>query len=159
MPPLLGAQVQSWLGSLGPACLEWSGLPFPSPGDLPDPRDRTWVSCITGRVFTVWASRKAPRQRWIRTKKQKNGEDCMISWRDLKWHELIHLSSKVSEGKKWPEFWWLWRWNRFIVCKGEVVHGQSQYGSKMMSLWFWQKIKLALFCEKANRLSYYSSVT
>ena len=24
----------------------WSGLPFPSPGDLPDPRDRTWVSCI-----------------------------------------------------------------------------------------------------------------
>ena len=92
-------------------------------------------------------------------KNKKNGEDCMISWRDLKWHELIHLSSKVSERKKRPEFWWLWSWDRFIVCKGELVHGQSRYGSKMMSLWFWQKIKLALFCEKANRLSYYSSVT
>ena len=29
----------------------WSGLPFPSPGDLPWPRDRTWVSSVscTGR--------------------------------------------------------------------------------------------------------------
>ena len=26
----------------------WSGLPFPSPGDLPDPRDQTQVSCIAG---------------------------------------------------------------------------------------------------------------
>ena len=24
----------------------WSGLPFPSPGNLPRSRDRTWVSCI-----------------------------------------------------------------------------------------------------------------
>ena len=29
----------------------WSGLPFPSPGDLPNPGDRTCISCIscTGR--------------------------------------------------------------------------------------------------------------
>ena len=24
----------------------WSGLPFPSPGDLPDPGIKTWVSCM-----------------------------------------------------------------------------------------------------------------
>ena len=24
----------------------WSGLPFPSPGDIPDPGDRTWVSAL-----------------------------------------------------------------------------------------------------------------
>ena len=30
----------------------WSGLPLPSPGDLPDPRDRTQISCIAGRFFT-----------------------------------------------------------------------------------------------------------
>ena len=24
----------------------WSGLPFPSPGDLPNPRDQTRVSCL-----------------------------------------------------------------------------------------------------------------
>ena len=29
----------------------WSGLPFPSPGDLP--RDRTQVSCIAGRRFNL----------------------------------------------------------------------------------------------------------
>ena len=27
----------------------WSGSPCPSPGD------RTWVSCIAGRFFTIWA--------------------------------------------------------------------------------------------------------
>ena len=31
----------------------WSGLPWPSPGD------RTWVSCIVGRFFTVWTTREA----------------------------------------------------------------------------------------------------
>ena len=30
----------------------WSGLPFPSPGNLPDPEDRTRVSRIAGRGFT-----------------------------------------------------------------------------------------------------------
>ena len=29
-----------------------SGLPFPSPGDLPRPRDQIHVSCIAGRFFT-----------------------------------------------------------------------------------------------------------
>ena len=37
----------------------WSGLPFPSPGDLPPPRNRTQVSRIAGRRFTVWATREA----------------------------------------------------------------------------------------------------
>ena len=35
-----------------------SGLPFPSPGDLPDPG--TWESGIAGRRFTVWVTREAP---------------------------------------------------------------------------------------------------
>ena len=34
----------------------WSGSPFPSPGDLPDPRDWNEVSCIVGRCYTVWAT-------------------------------------------------------------------------------------------------------
>ena len=36
--------------------LEWVAVPL-SRGS-PQPRDRTWVSCITGRFFTVWASSK-----------------------------------------------------------------------------------------------------
>ena len=30
-----------------------SGLPFPSPRDLPRPRGGTWVSCIVGELFTL----------------------------------------------------------------------------------------------------------
>ena len=37
----------------------WSGLPFPSPGDLPDP-GWTQVSCLAGGFFTIWAPREAP---------------------------------------------------------------------------------------------------
>ena len=36
-----------------------SGSPFPSPGDLSQPRDWTQVSCNTGRFFTSWTTRKA----------------------------------------------------------------------------------------------------
>ena len=39
----------------------WSGLPFPSPGNLPEPRDQTWVPHIAGRLFTVWTAREAPK--------------------------------------------------------------------------------------------------
>ena len=35
----------------------WSGLSFPFPRDLSNSRDQTWVSCISGRSFTVWATR------------------------------------------------------------------------------------------------------
>ena len=39
----------------------WSRMPFPSPGDLPSwLRDRTRVSHIAGRRFTVWATREPP---------------------------------------------------------------------------------------------------
>ena len=31
----------------------WNGLPFPSPRDLPDPSDWTWVSWLAGRFFTT----------------------------------------------------------------------------------------------------------
>ena len=37
--------------------LEWGAISF-SRGSS-QPRDRTWVSCIAGRHFTVWATREA----------------------------------------------------------------------------------------------------
>ena len=36
----------------------WSGLPFPSPGDLPNPGIGTRVSHIAGRLFTNWTTRE-----------------------------------------------------------------------------------------------------
>ena len=37
--------------------LEWAAISF-SRGSS-QPRDRTWVSCIAGRLFTIWATREA----------------------------------------------------------------------------------------------------
>ena len=51
----------------------WSGLPFPSPGGLPDPRNRTQVSRIAGRFFTDWAMREAQQVIYRTAKKRKKG--------------------------------------------------------------------------------------
>ena len=37
----------------------WSGLPFLSPGDLPNSGIELQVSCIAVRRFTIWATREA----------------------------------------------------------------------------------------------------
>ena len=44
-------------GVLQARILEWVAIPF-SRGS-PQPRDQTWVFCIVGRYFTVWATREA----------------------------------------------------------------------------------------------------
>ena len=46
-------------GILQERIVEWVAIPF-CRGSSP-PRDRTWVSCITGRFLTVWATREALR--------------------------------------------------------------------------------------------------
>ena len=36
-----------------------TGLLFPHPGDLPNPRDQTWLSCIGRWILYHWATREA----------------------------------------------------------------------------------------------------
>ena len=43
--------------------LEWVAIPFSRESSWP--RDRTWVSCVGGGFFTVWATREAP-EYWSR---------------------------------------------------------------------------------------------
>ena len=52
----------SWLRSPPAVILEeyWSGLPFPSPGDLPSPGIEA-RSPTADRFFTIWATKEAPR--------------------------------------------------------------------------------------------------
>ena len=38
----------------------WSGLPFPSPGNLPNPGVEPGSPALAGRFFIVWATRKSP---------------------------------------------------------------------------------------------------
>ena len=51
----------SWplCGILQARILEWVAIPFSKGSSWP--RDQTWVSCIAGRFFTVWAIREAPK--------------------------------------------------------------------------------------------------
>ena len=44
-------------GILQARILEWLAIPF-SRGSS-QPRDQTWASCISGRFFTIWASKEA----------------------------------------------------------------------------------------------------
>ena len=37
----------------------WGGLPFPSPGDLPNPEIESVLSCLSGRLYH-WATWEAP---------------------------------------------------------------------------------------------------
>ena len=63
----------------------WSGLPFPSPGDLPDPRIESMTSAspaLTGGFFTTEAYRKpSVLKRWV-SKSQKLYDPLL--WRMLK---------------------------------------------------------------------------
>ena len=54
---LLGSSVH---GSLQARILEWVAISF-SRGSS-QPRDRTWVSHVAGRHFTIWATREVPTQ-------------------------------------------------------------------------------------------------
>ena len=47
-PPFMGFPRQEY----------WSGLPFPSPGNLPEPHMETHISCLAGGFFTTDASGK-----------------------------------------------------------------------------------------------------
>ena len=40
----------------------WSGLSFPSPGNLPNPGSKTWFSCVAGRFLLS----ESP-NRWLKT--------------------------------------------------------------------------------------------
>ena len=48
----------SSMGILQARILEW--VVMPSSGESSQPKDQTQVSCIAGRFFTVWTTRKAP---------------------------------------------------------------------------------------------------
>ena len=47
-PPSMGFSRQEY----------WSGLPFPSPGNLPDPRIKPRSPALIDRHFTIWATRE-----------------------------------------------------------------------------------------------------
>ena len=66
----------------------WSGVPFPSPGDLPDPRMEPQVSRIVGRCFYHLSHQVSP-YNWFYYKGFK--------WGSTKWR---HMEDEVQSGRK-----------------------------------------------------------
>ena len=78
----------------------WSGLPFPPPGDLPNPGMEPRFSTLADRFFTIWATREAqpPRKQKINHKKRIHSAKKKKIWKF--WHESL----KISFSYKCP--WW-----------------------------------------------------
>ena len=69
-------------GILQATILDWVAIPFYRGSS--QPRDWTWISCIAGRFFTVWAIRdpKAKTHRWNSKKKTRQSCACR-PWQGL----------------------------------------------------------------------------
>ena len=82
----------------------WSGLPFP-PGRSSRPRDKTQVSLIVGRTFTIWATRE------VLTKDQFN----FTYGRELVHFTVLLGAVVVGEGRGKP----------FLVTLSKIAASQS----------------------------------
>ena len=89
----------------------WSGLPFPSSGDLPDPGMEPGfpalqaVSCIADRFFIDWTTRKAPGKKCLRVKINLNWNVLLIQ--ALNSSPIFHIAHKLN--LKWEtKNSWLW---------------------------------------------------
>ena len=131
-------------GILQARILEWVAMPF-SRGSSP-PRDQTWVSCIAGRFFTVWATKEALNKN-IRTnnwhKQNSSRDDVILSWSKSSFGSFFEMSWKnpnevfyqvsitgraslmVQTVKNLPEIWNTWvqslGWEDSLE-KGMVTH-------------------------------------
>ena len=84
----------------------WSGLPFPSPGDVSNPGNEPGSPSHKGRVFTVWTTREAQRKwSWV--------------W---KWPQRGHLPTHSHEWTGWGSLWLChWPFHRRLLRQ---INGQ-----------------------------------
>ena len=64
-------------GILQARVLEWVSISFSR--ESSPPRDRNWVSCIAGRVFTIWFTEE--QIYWGKLKEQINWEAVSTNWK------------------------------------------------------------------------------
>ena len=63
-------------GILQPRILQWIAVPFSRGSSWL--RDQTWVSCIAGRFFTIWATREVPPSPLLKLKKEMIRYDITV---------------------------------------------------------------------------------
>ena len=97
----------------------WSGLPFPSPGDLPHPGIKLRspalqaVSCISGGFFTEQASKETPNLPSASWRPRKGDGLVSVQPPALRTRGLNSVSSslrlKVLETEAWMSMGWEWK--------------------------------------------------
>ena len=89
----------------------WNGLPFPPPGESSWPRDRTQISCIAGRFFTIWATLLVFHKTSL--------------WCQKGWGTLIY-SMKAKRNPTWYQVWGLSNWKDGVAFDwNEKDHGKN----------------------------------
>ena len=115
-PPSMGFSRQEY----------WSGLPFPSPGDLRDPGTR--VSRTAGRSFTIWATREALYV-YIYTYKIIYNHVIEIKHICILYKILlIYIAHNIYVIQT------IWKWNIIQPLKRSKSYHLQQYG------WFWRML-------------------
>ena len=95
----------------------WSGLPFPSLGDLPNPGIKSRYPVTAGRLFTLWATREA-----LKLKRRVNS---MCSggkrWEGQKKKEIMN-NAKTFYVLLWKWFW-TYIWIQIdLICESMQAH-------------------------------------
>ena len=85
-------------GILQARILEWIAMPFSKKSS--QPRDWTWVSCVTGGFFTVWVIREAQSQTCTHTKKKTHSHCMMICC----WSDPLQLSESWQSHYIWEVY-------------------------------------------------------
>ena len=99
-------------GILQARILEWVAFPFSRGSSYP--RDRTQVSCIAGRFYTIWATREAHSQMSVHLRKIRTRPSRTV---------LYQLSTSL----KWERFWITKKEMEYYwALKTKLIHLQSQ---------------------------------
>ena len=121
-PRTVAHQAPPSVGILQARILEWAAIPFSRGSSWP--RNATWVSCIAGRFFTVWATSEAQRAQANSSSGEKQeGSQCQGScpgWLSgLAWEIQLQESQNPSilapaEGKAWNKGHTTPSWGRSV---------------------------------------------
>ena len=107
----------------------WSGLPFFSPGDLPDPGVEPVIPALAGGFFTIWATRGARLCTWGRCKGKKWVRKLSRVKFWFSWGGILSPLLYLASGWKWK----LVAQSYLTICDpmdcsppGSFVHGILQ---------------------------------
>ena len=117
-------------GTLQARILEWVAIPFSTGSSWP--RARTWVSCIAGRFFTVWATREVLLDLvhyWIDLIVKEiisYIESAPISLQLHSDHTRLELPSQIKVHN-----WWLWTGLRWRLKRSIFEYRKKSHPSTM----------------------------